>query len=212
MVTDDDRAYLIRTFDVLREVLHKILPDAAEVADTHFDEYSMDAHEYRAGRAHLARAHARRILLEEMSRTDCGLWRVANPGNNGRLWLSHQGLRLRLLRPLPNAAAPPPGRNPSRVAFYTNTHATLFGVSGSNLIGLWDIDDAGDAQIRVIRPMGRWRYGNHEKVDIDFPLLKATSLSELEFQPRDDLGIELPYETEEERGQEEEAAGDESDG
>jgi hypothetical protein len=83
-------------------------------------------------------------------------------------------------------------------------------VSGSDLIGLWDIDDTGEATIRIIRPIGHWRYGANEKVDIDFQLPKLPrSLSELEFRPSDDLGLTLPFESEDEEG--EEGTGDGAD-
>src|SRR5262249_25007414 len=120
---------------------------------------------------------------------------------NGRLWLAYEGLKLRLLRPLPGMTVPPPGPNIARIAYYGNANANLFGVRGSNLIGMWQIDAAGSATIRIVRPIGKWRYGSPEDVDVDFYLPQPpTSLADLEFRPTDERGLTLPFEDEDEEG------------
>lgn len=202
MPTPEDWQFLIDVFDPLRGPLHEDLPVAAEVAEGHFAEHDMTGKEYQAGRAHLARCHARR-LLKAQSADDLGRWKLARPGPNAALWLTRDALRLRLLRPLPGMEIPPPGPNATRIAYYSNQHVSLLGVAGSDLIGLWSVDDSGDATIRVIRPTGRWRYGAHARVDIDFLLPQPPrSLSDLEFRPTDDMDLPLPFENEDEEGEE----------
>jgi hypothetical protein len=202
MATLEDWQFLIDALDPLRGPLHEQLPSAADVAEDHFAEFDMYDKEYQAGRAHLARCHARR-LLKVQSASNLGGWKVARPGPNAALWLTRDALRLRLLRPLPGMEVPPPGPNHTRIAYYSNQHVSILGVSGSDLIGLWDIDGAGEATIRIVRPIGRWRYGANSKVDIDFQLPRLPqSLRELEFRPTDDLGLPLPFENEDEEGEE----------
>jgi hypothetical protein len=179
---DGDWDYLVKALDPLREPLHDALPAAADIADGHFTEHDMDGREYQAGRAHLARCHARRLICAWQGQL--GGWQVTPPGPNARLWLAREGLKMRLLRPLvPGMATPPPGPNLARIAYYSNVDASLFGVRASDLIALWQVvDDA--SVIRIVRPVGRWRYGSHEKVDVDFYLPQApTSLADLEFRP-----------------------------
>jgi hypothetical protein len=195
---DDDWAYLVEALDPLREPLHEALPEAAEIADGHFSEHDMDGREFQAGRAHLARCHARRLI--SAGKKQLGGWRVTRPGPNARLWLAREGLKLRLLRPLPGMTTPPPGPNLARIAYYSNHDTNLFGVRASDLIALWQVDNEATT-IRIVRPIGKWRYGAHEKVDVDFYLPQPpTSLADLEFRPTDDLGLTLPFEDEDEEG------------
>jgi hypothetical protein len=202
MVTPDEQAFLIKALDPLREPLHDVLPLAAEFADAHFGEFDMDGRDYLAGRAHLARCHARRLLLARAS-TGLNGWTVAPPGPNARLWLTQDALKLRVLRPLPGLDVPPPGPNPARIAYYSNQHTTLFGVAGSDLISLWDVTTTGDVMIRIIRPRGKWKYGATAKVDFDFFLPRPpVSIADLEFRPNDDMDLPLPFESEDEEGEE----------
>lgn len=201
MTTDEDWAFLVDALDPLREPLHEALVEADEVARGHFAEYDMEPCDYRAGSAHLARCHARRLLVDKAS-DGWGGWTLAKPGANARLWLANQGLRIRVLRPLGEAVTPPPGSNRTRIAYYSNAHRSLLGIGGSNLLALWTVGDSGESSIRIVRPIGKWRYGSNEKVDVDFYLPQApTSLGDLEFRPTDDLGLRLPFEDEDEKGQ-----------
>jgi len=95
---------------------------------------------------------------------------------------------------------PPPGPNLARIAYYSNHNANLFGVRASDLTALWQVDNEATT-IRIVRPIGKWRYGAHENVDVDFYLPRPpTSLADLEFRPTDDLGLTLPFEDEDEEG------------
>lgn len=203
MVTPQDKAELASALDPLREPFAEALPKAAEIADTHFGEYDMRGDEYLAGRAHLARCHARRLLIAT-TKDRLGGWTVVDPGPNSRLWLRWNGsLRLKLLRPMLGWQTPPPGSNKARKASYSNLHVNLLGVLGSDLIGLWDVDTQGELHVRIIRPIGVWRYGTSEKVDMDFWLPRPdTSVGELEFLPTDDIELPFPIEDKEDAGAE----------
>ena len=203
MVTPGDRQFLIDVLAPLGEPLHHVLPRAVDFADGHFTEHDMTSREFRAGRAHLARCHARR-LLAALDPTSLGGWRVVTKaGTNTRLWLEHGTLSMRLLRPLPGGNVPHPGYNPSRIAYYGNDRTNLFGVAGSDLIAIWDvIYNTHEALIRIIRPTGAWKYGQKARVDLDTMLpVPPTSLTELEFRPSDDLGLKLPMDEEGENGE-----------
>ncbi len=195
------KAFLIEALEPLCGPLHEILPSAADVAENHFAEFDMTDAEYRTGRSHLARCHARRLLTQR-SREELGGWRVTTPGQNTRLWLVRDALKLRLLRPLPGRNVPPPGPNHARIAYYSNHHTNLLGVAGSELIALWDIEPkTGEANIRVVRTYVAWAFGGKTKVDIDFTLPHPPArLSDLEFRPTDDLDLTLPEEDEGEEG------------
>lgn len=202
MITPEEQSFLTKALDPLRGLLHDVLPAAVEIADAHYGDFDMDASNYRASRAHLARAHAKRLLLGANWDQLAG-WTVAESGPNARLWLTRGTLNLRLLRPMPDAQAPPPGPNGARVAYYSNAHASLFGVAGSDLIALWDVPRNGDALIRIVRPRGAWRAGSMEKVDFDFYLPRPpSSIADLEFIPEDELNLPLPFEADEQDGEE----------
>lgn len=196
MATPADKQYLIDAFDPLRAALHDDLPSAADAAESHFIDYGMANEDYRGGQAHLARCHARRLLSRRTS-ADLGGWTLAQPGPNASLWLTRDALSLRFMRPLPGSEVPPPGPNGARIAYYSNRHATLFGVGGSDLIALWDVDQSGEGAVRVVRTVGRWKYGAKAKLDIDFyiPAL-PDSLNDTEFHPTDEdddqLGLWFP--------------------
>ncbi len=66
---------------------------------------------------------------------------------------------------------------------------------------------SGEVLIRVVRPIGSWKFRARAKVDIDFVLPRSVhTLESLEFIPTEDLeqGL-LPFEAE---GDEQEGGGD----
>lgn len=78
----------------------------------------------------------------------------------------------------------------------SNTHDNLLGLHGSNLLGLWSMEPTTDeASVRVVRPIGTWRWGQRAKIDIDVRLpRRADDLTQLEFIPTDDRDVALPFE------------------
>jgi len=161
---------------------------------------------------HLARAHSRRLLLAAGAEGDLGNWKVAKPKPNLQVLLCNEVLELRLLRPIGNNDVPPPGPNPARQAYYTNVHDNLLGIQGSRLLGLWSIDpESLKVSIRVVRPVGTWRWRAPVKLDIDFVLPRGVdTFDNLEFIPTEDLeqGF-LPFEADEDEQGSEEHAGQE---
>jgi hypothetical protein len=137
---------------------------------------------------HLARGHALHRLREAQSRGDLGGWRVAAPAGNARVLLTSGGLSLRVLRPVEHSSTPPPGHNYARRAFYINSQAQLLGVLGSQLIALWsEREDGLGVDIRVVRPVGTWRAGSSERIDLDFVFPNSREgLESLTFTPSDD--------------------------
>lgn len=205
MATAEDCAIVTAALEPLCEPLYRCADRAQDLADDHFIQHGMNESEHVGGRAHLARYHLRDLLGME---ADLGGWRVNRPRPNGEVTLSHQGMKLRILRPGPTLleelAPPPPGPNRARVNFYLNPEITIYGADCSNLIAVWAADrETEDVQIRIVRPVGRWRVGQYSKVDIDFILPRfSIDLSRLEFTPDDDE-YELPLydENESEEGE-----------
>ncbi len=171
----------------------------------------MTGREYQPTVHHLARAHSRRLLLAAGAAGDLGNWEVAKPKPNLQVLLHNDVLEFRLLLPA-GKDVPPPGPNPARQAYYTNIHDNLLGIRGSRLLGLWSIDPASEeVSIRVVRPIGTWKWRANAKLDIDFVLPRGVdTLENLEFVPTEDLeqGF-LPFEVDEDEQDGEADAGQE---
>ncbi|HUZ10087.1 MAG TPA: hypothetical protein VMU76_07965 [Acidimicrobiales bacterium] len=194
-----DKDVLIEVMSPLVTGLYASLDRALELAQQHFVEFDMTGTEYQPATHHLARAHNRRLLLAASEEGGMGAWKVAKPKPNLQVLLHNEVLELRLLRPV-GQEVPPPGPNPARQAYYTNIHDNLLGIRGSRLLGLWAIDQkTGEVSIRVVRPIGTWKWRANAKLDIDFVLPRGVdTLESLEFIPTEDLeqGF-LPFEADE---------------
>lgn len=189
-----DKNILINAMGPLVTGLYASLDRALELAQQHFVDFDMTGREYQPTVHHLARAHGRRLLLAASVGGDLGRWQVARPRPNLQVVLYHDNIELRLLRPIGHDV-PPPGRNPTRQAYYTNIHDNLLGMEGSRLLGLWSIDPkTKEMAIRVVRPIGVWKWAATAKLDIDFVLPRGiNTLESLEFIPTEDLEVELPF-------------------
>lgn len=203
--SDQDIEFLKQALSPLVEPLYDSLDAASEIATGHFVEHEMDHPEYHPGLAHLARAHARRLLKDKQSNGKIDPWVVTVPQPNVQICLARDLLRLRLLRP-DGPEVPKPGPNQARIAYFSNRHVQLYGIAGSQLLGLWAPDAAGEIRIQIIRTVGEAKYGARVPVDIDFWLPRDVGdLSQLEFEPSDDnLDVELPF-AEPDEGEEREA-------
>ena len=199
MADPTDKDVLIEVMSPLVTGLYSSLDRALELAQQHFIDFDMTGSEYQPAAHHLARAHSRRLLLAAGAEGDLGNWEVAKPKPNLQVLLHNEVLELRLLRPV-GKDVPPPGPNPARQAYYTNVHDNLLGIRGSRLLGLWSIDpESGEVSIRVVRPIGTWKWRANAKLDIDFVLPRGVdTLENLEFIPTEDLeqGF-LPFEADE---------------
>lgn len=199
MSDPDDKEVLVEVMSPLVTGLYESLDRALELAQQHFIEFDMGGPEYQPATHHLARAHSRRLLLSASAEDRLGAWKVAKPKPNLQVLLHNEIIELRLLRPL-GQDVPPPGPNPARQAYYTNVHDNLLGIRGSRLLGLWSIDPTTDeVSIRIVRPIGTWRWRANAKLDIDFVLPRGVdTLENLEFVPTEDLeqGF-LPFEADE---------------
>src|SRR5262249_27975076 len=86
---------------------------------------------------------------------------------------------------------------PGKAGVLPNQQLEGFGVRSRRLLGLWNDDpDTAEVSVRVVRPIGTWKYGGPARVDIDFTLPVADeALKDLQFWP-DDVGVEvdLPFE------------------
>lgn len=150
------------------------------------------------GRAHLY-----------LSEAELGVWRLTGKhSRNGELWVSDGAYRARVLHSASEKDVPPPGHNAQRRAFYANDPLSIFegmeplyGPANDRLLILWRLDlETSAPAFRVVRPIGEWKYGRKEKVDIDFPLLQtASAMSDLAFRPTD-AGIHLNIPASKEEG------------
>ena len=167
-----------------------------------FLELEMSEDDHKGGRAHLARQILRRDLRRETDLDDWHLARGCEP--NSELKLCRGAMTLKILRPgLRRGSVPHPGPNKARMYYYRNPSINLYGASGSNLIGVWTIDEeTGEFTVRLVRPTQTWRSLGREQVDIDFILPDSSAdLDRLEFVPSDDEMI-LPFDFEDDEGEE----------
>ncbi|PZS24306.1 MAG: hypothetical protein DLM60_00605 [Pseudonocardiales bacterium] len=148
---------------------------------------------------HQARALAHQQLLD----VQLGGWKlVGKHSRNGELWLAH-GLGLTTLRMLHASSTedvPAPGPNWARRAYYCNDSLLGMGVAhqpalfeGSKLLGLWRVTDweAFRVGIRIVRPVGTWRYCARARTDLDVMLPRLVDdFGDLEWRPND-FGMEL---------------------
>lgn len=180
-----------------------------------FVEHDLQDPFYEPCRHHFMRSLVHRGLSREKQRegSNLGAWSLRQrPRPNTPLSLCRGAMSLRLLKAGPGAIIPPPGRNRARKAYYSNSRATLMGVGASNLLGIWDffqvpieLDDeepifVRELRIRIVRPIGDWKFGSLAQFDIDFWLPSTSSeLENLEFQPMPELDLRLPidYDAEE---------------
>lgn len=200
MATPEEVEYIRDAVAPLCEPLHEALYRGVETGRSFLAEHDLTAAAYNPLLAHIARAGARRHL--EVHEDLLEGWLVGPSANNVQLRVARRSMSVRVLRALPFNAVPPPGSNYARVRYYLNGRASLFGVEDSDLIATWWIDGADEVQIRVVRPCGRWNYGDSSEVDVDFVLPQSIdTLADLAFEPDDeDLSFDFPAEDEEDEG------------
>lgn len=182
---------LLEATEPLCAPLHAAFGDAGDIARDHFETFDLGDPQYAWGSTHLTRLHAIRLMHKHQGRL--GGWTMLDPTLNGRFEF-HSGLcAVRLLHD-PRVTVPAPGPNRARQGYYENPGLNLFGDRASKLLGLWNVDpDSGEVAIRMVRPIGTWRFKERAKVDLDFMLPgDPLGLGELRFQVERDLGIDMP--------------------
>lgn len=137
----------------------------------------------------------RGLTLLDLKERNLGSWRL-KPGNNSAVCLGSGSHTLKLLHQLPGGDTPPPGLNLARKRYFSNTPTLSAEMlpEVDNLIGLWSVYSSGEVLIRVVRPIGVWKYGSQSKVDLDFILPPfASDLDNLRFETaeEDDLFTQL---------------------
>ncbi len=187
----------------LCEPLHDVFSWADQLRRERLPELEGDPN-YRWYATHTVRALAH--LRLDYIRADLPTWRLSgNHARNGELWLTDGNYRARVLHALNDHDVPPPGSNRARQAFYRNPplagRLPLFGEPNDRLLVLWRINfETAAPCFRVVRPIGDWKWGSHQDVDLNFVLPQTSDeLAGLRFDPTDeDLGLELPPNDEEE--------------
>ncbi|MGH3795287.1 MAG: hypothetical protein ACRDSP_10390 [Pseudonocardiaceae bacterium] len=175
---------------------------AWDTADRVFLELELPEDDHKGGRAHLARHVLRRGLRRATDLDGWHLPRGCTP--NSELKLCRDTMTLKILRPgFRRDSVPHPGPNRARMYYYRNPLLNLYDADGSNLIGVWTIDkETGEFHVRVVRPTKPWKALGREDVDIDFILPDSSvDLESLEFIPSDEA-IPLPFEFDENEGEE----------
>lgn len=180
------------------EPLHDAFAVAEQVWQQRHPELSGEP-EYRWCETHLLRAWAHYRLRQ----ADLSPWKLSgNHRRNGELWMTDDCYSIRVLHTHTMSFVPPPGTNPTRIAYYHNPPLgpePLFGPVNDKLLALWCIEtNTGAPRIRIVRPIGAWTLGSTARTDLDFLLPETgAELQNLFFQPSDEgMQIELPDEQE----------------
>lgn len=175
--------FIRELLEPLCEPLHEVLLQAHDEVEDIAAELNLGGPEYKGPRSHLTRAGAHRRLAH----LDLAPWRLGLAGGNAVCnLLTASGTSLRLLRAAPGHEAPAPGSNRARRAAYRNEAALTLDPNVSNLLGVWSIVDATPV-IRVVRPVGAWRHGQTQVVDLDLLLpSRVEDLHELVFETPDE--------------------------
>ncbi len=190
----------------LCEPLHDTFAWAEQTRRARLPEL-IDSEFYGWHATHTIRALAHHKLREVKPGT-LGPWRLTGRhSQNGALWLTDSNYRVQLLHAHVDDHIPPPGTNAARQAYYNNPplpfQLPLGGEPNDRLLGIWRIDPVSAAPtFRIVRTIGRWKWGERAKVDLEFVLPEtAEELTDLEFQPTDEgLDLWMPEAEDEEGG------------
>lgn len=208
-VVTDPREHIRSLVSPLCEPLHEAFEWSADQAHRRRgDELAHDRYNWLG--THLTRAFAHRRLVIASDLAASG-WKVTgNHGRNGELWLARGMTTLRVLHTNSARDVPRAGHNGARRAYYRNV--PLFDVPGqgvldfedcSRLLALWRVTNPAtfEISIRVVRTLDEGTPGRRSELDFDLMLPRtADDMTDLEWFPSDDLGIDLPGDDENEEG------------
>lgn len=142
---------------------------------------------------------ARGMALLELSQQVTDPWAL-KPQNNAGIMLVHGSVSLRVLHQPRSGDVPAPGSNVRRRRDFINPTLSAEMLPAKDaLLGLWTVGARGGVSIRVLRPIGVWRYGSDARVDLSFDLPRyADELAGLQFDSTDDdIVVAVPKEDEE---------------
>ncbi len=187
---DELRSHVLQLLSPVCAPLHDHLEAASLAAVEHFRKHGIPLGDWQ--QTHLTRAHMHALVRKApLPRLD-----LVEPCINGRLMFASPDGTLRLLHGR-RGNVPAPGKNYARLRYYQQQQLEIpFGLS-SALLGIWWTYPDGSVAVRVVRPVGKWKFGAPAKIDLDL-LLPRTSedFEELAFHP-DDTGLELELPTRE---------------
>lgn len=186
------------------ETLNDVMETAVSLSEQAITQTAKIGRDYRSTRVHVARAKARSLLLAD----EPAGWNVDKRPNNAGLHLYGDDMTLRFLHS--RTVVPSPGPNSARRAWYLNSpleeNPALFEEPEKFLL-VWGADfDAGLASMRIVHPIGTWRFGGNARIDLDFPLDDPEVFTSSRFDTRDEEE-DLPMPSKEEAAEE----GDERD-
>ncbi|WP_164884540.1 hypothetical protein [Leucobacter muris] len=167
--------------------LAKISEDAVTTAESAASVLEIPhTDHYQPTRVHMARARMHKRLCG----VDLGPWALdLGQRNNTPIHLRTEGLALRFLHT--SGVVPAPGTNLARQYWYSNQglfdDEALVARSVEMLLLLWTADfAAGTAFMRVVHPVGTWKYGEKAQTDLSIPLNDLEFFEDGGFDTRDD--------------------------
>ncbi|WP_146072742.1 hypothetical protein [Cryobacterium sp. Y62] len=187
-----DATRLIEFVAPLARVLNREFEIALVDVDVACSKGNLDlpAHPYGTARTHLTRARARRRLE---SATDLEGWTLSHSsGPNTPIHLHKGESSVRVLHTWDEKVVPSSGKNRARRAFYCNTPFENLGgqevlFAQEKYLILWRVDVQGQLNLRLIHPVGDWKYGSIAKYDLAIDLIAdADEYSKLVFVAADD--------------------------
>lgn len=208
---------ILPAFAPLARVLNRELATAVTDVESVMGSEHLDlpSHRYLTPRAHLVRARAHRLLAVAADLEGWQLDESAGPNTPLHLYRGssedlNASVTVRVLHTHKSEFVPPPGRNKTRQAFYSNVPLTD-GLSEQALfeehqfLVLWNADYAtGEVECNLVHTIGAWVWGRRAKFDMLVPLLDdEDEFANLSFRERDEFDADevfLPNEDEEEGG------------
>lgn len=184
-----DPADIAEALEPISEWLHGKIEQAVASADAHRRDRFDEEPDHGWYRTSIARSDLALLVARDVPDG----WDLKPISANGRVLLVDPSgmLALRVLHD-PHLQPPAPGHSTARNLYWQQAEPTL--VAAAQLIACWEADLDGVATIRVVRPVGRWRSGGKEKVDLAFYLPRdADGFAGLGFVSSDEaIDITLP--------------------
>jgi hypothetical protein len=174
--------------------LYDCLDDGASWADTVMHGRTANGHLH----SHLVRFHTRETFDikadDEEAARDWGLGRVLP---NSGIEITRGVITVRALRSI-GGAAPSPGRNRARRAYWSQHQQMRLPIDGestpgANLIADWTIGADHSPELALSKPMGIWRYRGTPQIEWRIPVAFDES-GHAVFQPADEdvsVGVEF---------------------
>lgn len=193
----DHVARVTRALESACEPLHDALSEGVVKSQRVFSDMPHSLHEWAGpSMTHFTRAWTIASLVKSGGIDGWDIDFI----NNSSIILRRGTVSMRLLHQMQNGSTPHPGPNAAREQYYMNDLLPAEVLPRADkLLALWSTGSEGET-IRIVRPVGTWKFGRQEKVDLDFILPRyGTDIKNLEFETSDeDLFADIPNEEEEE--------------